>query len=129
MAWRWTLRPVSPRSSSRIPKRLFWGGAITALEEGTKLPAVSDKALQKVHVGARFAGPGLAIGMAASDVISAAPEDKCVAAFSGISSAVGGYGLGLAGASGGPLTAAAAGVGGSWVFGYLGKKVGEMVCG
>lgn len=111
------------------PKATVLGGAITALEEGTKLPAVSDKAFQKVHVGARFAGPGLAIGMAAYDVISADPEDKCVAAFSGISSAVGGYGLGLAGASGGPLTAAAAGVGGSWVFGYLGKKVGEMVCG
>ncbi|MGC4933345.1 hypothetical protein ACLQ3C_06650 [Gordonia sp. DT30] len=124
------------------PAATLAGGALTAGDSyfngaADKTPAALTKSyFQNAGAGARLGGVGLATGMAIYDVITAdSPRDKCIAAWSGAAGTVGGVATGALiappGAVTGPVDAALVTGGaafGSWVFGWMGKEIGEAVC-
>ncbi|MBA0048862.1 hypothetical protein [Mycobacteroides sp. LB1] len=115
------------------------GGALTAIDKAseTGIPFLGQEAVEKVGVGARFAGPALGIGMTLYDMANAQdPTEACVAGISGGFGVAGAWGggavTGLLGIESGPLDVAVAGAGsvaGEQLFGWVGDKVGRAVCG
>ena len=93
---------------------------------------MSAPVLDGLKNGAKFGGPAmgiaqLALGVATADTV----REKCVAAWSGGISLVGGLATTVAvGAvpGVGPFAAMGANVAGGFVFGYVGKLVGNVMC-
>lgn len=120
------------------PNLTLAGGALTALEKQAEhgIPMLSATQLEKVQAGAKFAGPALGVATALYDTVTAATfQDACVAAISAGAGMAGGeataalFGAMAVGQPEAiPLAAGVGNVAGSWVFGYLGGTIGNIVC-
>ncbi len=114
------------------------GAAVTGLEtaagKGALNMALDAEAINGVKVGSKFAGPGIGVATTIWDMASAqTPREACVAGVSGTLGTIGSTALGsVMGIPGGPVVGTASGMvgaaAGSWIFGYLGSKLGEEVC-
>lgn len=110
------------------------GGGITALQTQAErgLPPIlkiDPDVVNRVGIGAKYAGPALGIATTIYDV-AAAPNagEACTAAISGSL----GTGAGIAAAAAlsetGPIGAGLGSMGATWVFGGLGNMLGEAIC-
>lgn len=123
-----------PDSFFQDPIPTLAGGALSGLEvqAGQGVKGLSAPVLDGLKNGAKFGGPAmgiaqLALGVATADTV----REKCVAAWSGGISLVGGLATTVAvGAvpGVGPFAAMGANVAGGFVFGYVGKLVGNVMC-
>ncbi|MCK0176680.1 hypothetical protein [Mycolicibacterium sp. F2034L] len=141
-----TLPAEHPLLHGTIPQVL--GGAFTGLDShvgrGGGIPVLTDDAIQKVGVGAKFAGPALGLAGAAYNVFAAETATQaCVGGISGLfavggdvgGGAAGTWAAGVAGISTGPfapvgvpLFAIGGALLGQTALGALGRKIGEAVC-
>lgn len=114
------------------PSTAIAGGAITGLqtyvEQGGSIPKLSAELLEKIPVGAKFAGPAVGIAEMLFNVAGAQTAfERCVDMYSGAGSVAGGFapllfpGVGWVGA--GLLS-----VGGSQVGGAFGTYLGNQFC-
>lgn len=126
---------VLPDSFFQDPIPTLAGGALSGLEvqAGKGIQGLSPAALDGLKAGAKFGGPAMGVaqtvlGMYTADTV----YERCVAAWSG--------GVGLAGGLAtsvavgaipgvGPFAAMGGNVAGGFVFGYVGKLVGNVLCG
>lgn len=124
------LPPDSALFNHPIPTAV--GGALTGLQthidRGGGIPMVTEDSLKGVGKAARFGGPAIGIGTTIYDVVTATnAHEACVAGISGTFAVGGGIGGGALGAPtvGGTIL-------GSITFGavagYVGEKVGRIVC-
>ncbi|MBC7301572.1 MAG: hypothetical protein H5T78_11510 [Nocardia sp.] len=113
------------------------GAAVTGLEtaagKGALNMALDPSTIDGVKTGSKFAGPGIGIATTIWDMAAAkTPQEACVAGVGGTIGTIGSTGMGMAmGTVGGPaapVSAMVGAAGGSWVFGYLGTKLGPAVC-
>ncbi|MBF6177294.1 Uncharacterised protein [Nocardia otitidiscaviarum] len=112
------------------------GGAISGLENyagktGASIPGISDAQIKSVGIGAKYGGPGLSLAVTAWDVWNAeTATQKCIAGISGTAGTAGGVVAGgLATSTGiGAVATVPIAMGGTWLAGWLGKEIGEMVC-
>lgn len=125
---------ILPDSFFQDPIPTMAGGALSGLEvqAGKGIQGLSPAALDGLKAGAKFGGPAMGVaqtvlGMYTADTV----YERCVAAWSG--------GVGLAGGLAtsvavgaipgvGPFAAMGGNVAGGFVFGYVGKLVGNVLC-
>lgn len=124
-----------PDSFFQDPIPTLAGGALSGLEvsAGRGIEGLSPHVLDGLKAGAKWGGPAMGIAQMALGIYMGENQyEKCVAAWSG--------GIGLAGgllttaAVGaipgvGPLAAMGGNAAGGFVFGYVGKLVGNVMCG
>ncbi|WP_232315721.1 hypothetical protein [Mycobacterium celatum] len=109
------------------------GGGLTGLEthaeRGGRIPMLTPESVKDVGKAARYAGPALGIGAMAYDVATAATaHEACVAGVSGLFGTGGSVLGGAALAEGGPIMAGLGDVVGGAAFGWVGTKVGNVIC-
>lgn len=114
------------------------GGVLTGIEKQAKngIPMMTAASMEDVGKSAKYGGYGLGIATALYDTVTADTWHKaCVAAVSGAGGIAGGdigaWALGSMFAESGPGAIVAAGlgnIGGSWLGGYFGAIIGEVVC-
>lgn len=119
------------------------GGGITALdthlERGGRIPMLTPESIKNVGTVTRYAGPALGIGTMLYDMAKAeTAHEACVAGVSGVFGIGGGEATGTLAAAGAaaipmtaPLAPGAAAVGsalGGWTFGWVGTKIGNVIC-
>ncbi|OFJ55633.1 hypothetical protein BEL07_01170 [Mycolicibacterium grossiae] len=135
------LPPDSPLLVTTVPDRI--GDVMTGLEshisDGGKIPMLSMDAVEKVGVGAKYAGPALGVMSSMYDFLAApTPADKCVSVFAGSFGLVGNAAGGAGGAFVGgfvpvPGAVPVLAVGGGYAAGEwmksVGTKVGAVLCG
>ena len=96
------------------------------------IPELTARELDSITVGAKWGGPALGLATMAYNVVSAETlHERCVAGVSGTTGLVGGIATTVAvGAipGAGPIAAMGANVAGTFVFGYVGGIVGEVLC-
>ncbi|MBO0680138.1 hypothetical protein JRC04_21945 [Mycolicibacterium sp. S2-37] len=126
---------VLPDSFFQDPIPTLAGGALSGLEvqAGRGIQGLSAPVLDGLKAGAKWGGPAMGIAQAALGVYTAdTVYEQCVATWSG--------GIGFAGGIAttvavgavpgvGPFAAMGANVAGGFVFGYVGKLVGNVMCG
>ncbi|WP_395309916.1 hypothetical protein V4U86_03545 [Mycobacterium sp. AMU20-3851] len=126
---------VLPDSFFQDPIPTLAGGALSGLEvqAGRGIAGLSPAALDGLKAGAKWGGPAMGIAQTVLGMYTAETVyERCVAAWSG--------GVGLAGGLAttvavgaipgvGPFAAMGANVAGGFVFGYVGKLVGNVMCG
>lgn len=126
---------VLPDSFFQDPVPTLAGGALSGLEitAGRGIEGLSPHVLDGLKAGAKWGGPAMGVAQLALGVYTADTSyERCVAAWSG-SIGLGG-GLATTVAVGlipgvGPLAAMGGNVAGGFVFGYVGKLVGNVMCG
>lgn len=125
---------VLPDSFFQDPIPTLTGGALSGLEvkAGVGIQGISPHVLDGLKAGAKWGGPAMGIAQMALGVyMGDSAYEKCVAAWSG--------GIGLAGGLAttvavgaipgvGPLAAMGGNAAGGFVFGYVGKLVGNVMC-
>lgn len=103
------------------------------VQAGRGIVGLSEPVLDGLKAGAKYAGPAMGLAQAVLTYQMAdTPFDQCVAKWSGGIGFVGGIATGIAvGAvpGVGPFAAMGANVAGGFVFGYVGKLVGNAMCG
>jgi len=126
---------ILPDSFFQDPIPTLAGGALSGLEvqAGRGIAGLSPAALDGLKAGAKWGGPAMGIAQTVLGMYTAETVyERCVAAWSG--------GVGLAGGLAttvavgaipgvGPFAAMGANVAGGFVFGYVGKLVGNVMCG
>lgn len=126
---------VLPDSFFQDPVPTLAGGALSGLEvkAGSGIQGVSPHVLDGLKAGAKWGGPAMGIAQMALGVYYGnSAYEKCVAAWSGGIGLAGGFATSIAvGAipGVGPLAAMGGNVAGGFVFGYVGKLVGNVMCG
>jgi hypothetical protein len=126
---------VLPDSFFQDPIPTLAGGALSGLEvkAGKGIQGVSPHVLDGLKAGAKWGGPAMGIAqMALGIYMGDTAYEKCVAAWSGGIGLAGGFATSIAvGAipGVGPLAAMGGNVAGGFVFGYVGKLVGNVMCG
>lgn len=124
-----------PDSFFQDPIPTLTGGALSGLEvkAGKGIQGVSPHVLDGLKAGAKWGGPAMGIAqMALGIYMGDTAYEKCVAAWSGGIGLAGGFATSIAvGAipGVGPLAAMGGNVAGGFVFGYVGKLVGNVMCG
>lgn len=126
---------VLPDSFFQDPVPTLAGAALSGLEvqAGKGIQGLSPAALDGLKAGAKWGGPAMGVaqtvlGMYTADTV----YERCVAAWSGGVGLVGGIATSVAvGAvpGVGPFAAMGANAAGGFVFGYVGKLVGNVLCG
>lgn len=125
---------VLPDSFFNNPIPTLAGGVYSGIETaaGRGMFGVSAAELDKVRIGAKFGGPALGVATMVYDLVSADTMwERCIAAWSGGTGLVGGLATSVAVAAVpgvGPFAAMGANVAGGFVFGYVGKLVGNIMC-
>ncbi|MDZ4269812.1 MAG: WXG100 family type VII secretion target [Mycobacterium sp.] len=125
---------VLPDSFFNNPIPTLAGGVYSGIETaaGRGMFGVSAAELDKVRIGAKFGGPALGVATMVYDLVSADTlRERCIAAWSGGTGLVGGLATSVAVAAVpgvGPFAAMGANVAGGFVFGYVGKLVGNIMC-
>ena len=126
---------VLPDSFFQDPIPTLAGGALSGLEvkAGRGIQGLSPDVLDGLKAGAKWGGPAMGIAQAVLGVYTAdTVYEQCVATWSG--------GIGFAGGIAtsvvvgaipgvGPIAAMGGNVLGGFVFGYVGKLVGNVMCG
>lgn len=126
---------VLPDSFFQDPIPTLAGGALSGLEvkAGRGIQGLSPDVLDGLKAGAKWGGPAMGIAQAVLGVYTAdTVYEQCVATWSG--------GIGFAGGIAtsvvvgaipgvGPIGAMGGNVLGGFVFGYVGKLVGNVMCG
>lgn len=126
---------VLPDSFFQDPIPTLAGGALSGLEvqAGKGIQGLSAPVLDGVKAGAKWGGPAMGIAQAVLGVATAdTVYDECVATWSGGIGFAGGIATSIAvGAvpGVGPFAAMGANVAGGFLFGYVGKLVGNVMCG
>lgn len=126
---------VLPDSFFQDPVPTLAGGALSGLEvvAGKGIEGVSPHVLDGLKAGAKWGGPAMGIAQMALGIYTGdSAYEKCVAAWSGGIGLAGGFATTVAvGAipGVGPLAAMGGNVAGGFVFGYVGKLVGNVMCG
>ncbi|WP_422744653.1 hypothetical protein ACN27E_21865 [Mycobacterium sp. WMMD1722] len=126
---------VLPDSFFQDPLPTLAGGALSGLEvkAGKGIQGLSAPALDGLKAGAKWGGPAMGIAQAVLGVYSAdTVYEHCVATWSGGIGFAGGIATSVAvGAipGVGPFAAMGANVAGGFLFGYVGKLVGNVMCG
>lgn len=126
---------VLPDSFFQDPLPTLAGGALSGLEvkAGQGIQGLSADALQGLKAGAKWGGPAMGIAQTVLGVATAETVyEQCVAAWSGGIGVAGGIATSVAvGAvpGVGPFAAMGANVVGGFAFGYVGKLVGNVMCG
>ena len=124
-----------PDSFFQDPIPTLAGGALSGLEvkAGRGIQGLSPDVLDGLKAGAKWGGPAMGIAQAVLGVYTAdTVYEQCVATWSG--------GIGFAGGIAtsvvvgaipgvGPIAAMGGNVFGGFVFGYVGKLVGNVMCG
>lgn len=124
-----------PDSFFQDPIPTLTGGALSGLEvkAGKGIQGVSPHVLDGLKAGAKWGGPAMGIAQMALGIYTGdTAYEKCVAAWSGGIGLAGGFATSIAvGAipGVGPLAAMGGNVAGGFVFGYVGKLVGNVMCG
>ncbi|MDG4665530.1 hypothetical protein [Mycobacterium sp. 236(2023)] len=125
---------ILPDSFFNDPIPTLAGGLYSGIETGAErgMFGVSAAELDKVRIGAKFGGPALGVATMVYDLVSAdTMRERCIAAWSGGTGFVGGLATSVAVAAVpgvGPFAAMGANVAGGFVFGYVGKLVGNIMC-
>lgn len=125
---------VLPDSFFQDPIPTLAGGALSGLEvkAGKGIQGVSADVLEGLKAGAKWGGPAMGIAQTVFGVYAAdTVYEECVAAWSGGVGFVGGIATSVAvGAipGVGPIAAMGGNVLGGFVFGYVGKLVGNVMC-
>lgn len=107
------------------------GAALSGLENqaGRGIPMLTDEAVEKVRIGAKYGGPALGIGAALWDIaVADTGFEKCVAAAEGATSLAAGTLGGIATASFSPPITALAVFGASGAGQALGNWIGNTFC-
>ncbi|MET0474963.1 MAG: hypothetical protein ABW001_10025 [Mycobacterium sp.] len=126
---------VLPDSFFQDPVPTLAGGGLSGLEvqAGRGIQGLSAPVLDGLKAGAKWGGPAMGIAQAVLGVYTAdTVYDQCVATWSG--------GIGFAGGIAtsvvvgaipgvGPIATMGGNVAGGFVFGYVGKLVGNVMCG
>lgn len=126
---------VLPDAVFQDPIPTLAGGALSGLEvkAGKGIEGLSAPVLDGLKAGAKWGGPAMGIAQAVLGVATAdTVYDQCVATWSGGIGFAGGIATSVAvGAvpGVGPFAAMGANVAGGFVFGYVGKLVGNVMCG
>jgi len=125
---------VLPDSFFNNPIPTLAGGVYSGIETaaGRGMFGVSAAELDKVRIGAKFGGPALGVATMVYDLVSADTlRERCIAAWSGGTGLVGGLATSVAVAAipgVGPFAAMGGNVAGGFIFGYVGKLVGNIMC-
>jgi hypothetical protein len=126
---------VLPDSFFRDPIPTLAGGALSGLEvqAGKGIQGLSAPVLDGLKAGAKWGGPAMGIAQAVLGVYTAdTVYEQCVATWSGGVGFAGGIATAVAAGAipgVGPFAAMGANVAGGFVFGYVGKLIGNVVCG
>ena len=126
---------VLPDSFFQDPIPTLAGGALSGLEvqAGRGIQGLSAPVLDGLKAGAKWGGPAMGIAQAVLGVYTAdSVYEQCVATWSGGIGVAGGIATSVAvGAipGVGPIAAMGGNVLGGFVFGYVGKLVGNVMCG
>jgi hypothetical protein len=126
---------VLPDSFFQDPVPTLAGGALSGLEvqTGRGITGLSAPVLDGLKAGAKWGGPAMGIAQAVLGVYAAdTVYDQCVATWSGGIGFAGGIAASVAvGAipGVGPIAAMGGNALGGFVFGYVGKLVGNVMCG
>ncbi|MCT7657689.1 WXG100 family type VII secretion target [Mycobacterium deserti] len=126
---------VLPDSFFQDPLPTLAAAPFSGLEvqAGRGIVGMSEPVLDGLKAGAKYAGPAMGLAQAVlTHQMADTPFDQCVAKWSG--------GIGLAGGIAtsiavgavpgvGPFAAMGANVAGGFIFGYVGKLVGNAMCG
>ncbi|WP_197375492.1 hypothetical protein [Mycolicibacterium baixiangningiae] len=124
-----------PDSFFQDPIPTLAGGALSGLEvqAGKGIQGLSAPVLDGLKAGAKWGGPAMGIAQAVLGVYTAdTVYEQCVATWSGGVGFAGGIATSVAvGAipGVGPFAAMGANVAGGFAFGYVGKLIGNVVCG
>lgn len=125
---------VLPDSFFQDPLPTLAGGALSGLEvqAGRGIQGLSGSALDGLKAGAKWGGPAMGIAQTVLGIYTAdTVYEQCVAAWSGGVGFAGGIATSVAvGAipGVGPFAAMGGNVAGGFVFGYVGKLVGNVMC-
>ena len=125
---------VLPDSFFQDPIPTLAGGALSGLEvqAGRGIQGLSASALDGLKAGAKWGGPAMGIAQTVLGIYTAdTVYEQCVAAWSGGVGFAGGIATSVAvGAipGVGPFAAMGGNIAGGFVFGYVGKLVGNVMC-